>query len=130
MYPNNKGDVKMERNKMLYTPAVTCTEEEYCKKWEGAMKANEKRIDDIEKKAIESGEMLYRFITEPVADGKAVYQIVKVNKTTVKIKLCQIDPLYCDYVVPYWGTEATIKKDYAEQSIRAQDALRAIFAKK
>ena len=120
----------MERNNMLYRPVVTCTEEEYLSKWEGAIKANQKRIDDIEKKAIASGEMLYRFITEPVADGQAVYQIVQINKTTVKIKLCQIDPLYCEYVVPYWGAEATIKKDYAEQSIRSQDALRKIFSKK
>ena len=117
----------MAKNEMLYSPAVTCSEDEYCAKWEGAIKANEKRIDLIEKDAIKLGGLLYRFIVEPVADGKAVYQIVKVNKNTVKIKLCQIDPVYNDYIVPYWGLEATIDKSYAEQSIKQQDALRELF---
>jgi hypothetical protein len=118
----------MSENKMLYVPPITCSEKEYCNKWEGAIKANQKHLEDIENKAIASGKLLYRFIYEPVADGQAIYQIIRVNKNTVKIRLCQIDPLYADYVVNYWGKEATIKKEYAEQQIRSQDALRQIFA--
>jgi hypothetical protein len=114
---------------MLYTPAVTCSEEEYVYKYEGAIKANERRISLIEKEAIRSGGLLYRFIKEPVADGQAVYQITRVGRNTVDIELCQIDPVYIDYIVPYWGQGKTIERAYAEKSIAQQDAFRKMFEK-
>lgn len=112
---------------MVYAPAVTCTEEEYVDKYEGAIKANLKRIDLIEKAAIKTGGLLHRFISEPVADGKAIYQITRVGRNTVDIELCQVDPVYFDYIVPYWGYSKTIERAYAEKSIAQQDAFRKLF---
>ena len=94
------------------------------------IQTNEQHMNEIEKAAIEEGGLLHRFIYEPVADGKAIYQIVRVNKRTVNIRLCSLDGKYADYVIPYWGESASIDKAYAETAIRNQDAMRALFAKK
>ena len=117
------------KNEMLYTP-ITCTDENYIEKFMEVIEENERRIDDIEKKAIENGGLLYRFIYEGVADGKAIYQIVKENKNTVQIQLCSLDGLHYDYMVPYWGHKATIDKTYAQQQINAQDAWRKIITER
>lgn len=75
------------------------------------------------------GELVGRFISEPFADGKAYYKIVKENKNTVRIKVCR--GLGDDnWVIPYWGEETSIKKDFALQKLRQRDALRKIFSKK
>jgi hypothetical protein len=117
------------KNTMIYEPVMACTEENYCQTWKTALEVNEAHMQAIEQKAIESGDILYRFLYESVADGKAIYQIVKVNKRTVKVRLCSLDGLYCDYVVPQWGTEATIPIDYAKYRINWQDTWRAMSAK-
>lgn len=115
---------------MIYSPQKVCTEENYIEMYADVCKTNETHIENIEKQAIANGGLLHRFLYESVADGKAVYQIVKVNKTTVRVKLCSIDGLYDDYVVPQWGKEATIPMSYAENSIRYQDAWREAVNKK
>lgn len=94
------------------------------------IRVNEQHMNEIEKAAIEEGGLLHRFIYEPVADGKAIYQIVRVNKRTVNIRLCSLDGKYADYVIPYWGESASIDKAYAEASIQRQDTMRALFARK
>jgi hypothetical protein len=92
------------------------------------IQTNEKHMNEIEKAAIAKGGLLHRFIYEPVADGKAIYQIVRVNKRTVNIKLCSLDGKYADYIVPYWGESASIDKTYAEMAIKNQDVLRELIA--
>lgn len=109
---------------MIYVPVKTCTIEEYTKKWEECTRDNRAKIDEIEKKAIANGGLLHRFMYEPVADGKAVYQIIKVNKKTVRVRLCCIDGCFNDYVVPQWGDEATIPIDYAQSVIDFQNLWR------
>ena len=118
------------KNDMIYKPAIVCTEENYATMWEKAVEENGKKIKEIENKAIAQSSLLYRFLYEGVADGVATYQIVKVNKNTVHIRLCIIDGLFADYVVPQWGTEATISKEYAEKGIRAQDMWNKITAQR
>ncbi len=94
--------------------------------WLQIMKDNQKELDKIDKEAKEKGTLLYRYISEPVADGQAVYQITKVNKNTVKIEVCT--GLGDDWQIPYWGQEATIERDYAEQKIQGKDNLAKIFS--
>ena len=114
-------------NEMLYQPVKTCVNYTDYREVEDAQKQNLARIEEIEKAAIARGGLLHRFIYESVADGKSIYQIIKVNKKTVQVHLCPVDGLYSDYVVPYWGMRATIPIEYAEKSIRAQDTWRRIM---
>ena len=118
------------KNSMIYEPVMTCSEEEFCKKWKDCQEANMKRLNEIEDKAIAQGGLLYRFLYEGVADGKAIYQIIKVNKKTVRVRLCCIDGCFYDYVVPQWGDEATVPKDYVESQIQFQDLFRDRFSRK
>lgn len=119
----------MAKNSMIYEPVMTCTEEDYSKMWEACQKANTEHLEEIEKKAIAAGGILYRFLYESVADGKAVYQVIKVNKTTARVRLCVVDGCFADYVVPQWGNEATVSLDYVKKGIEWQDAWRKMTAK-
>ena len=118
------------KDTMIYEPVKVCTEENFCKTWEEVRKANEEHLQKIEEKAIADGGLLHRFLYESVADGKAIYQIIKVNKTTVRVRLCSMDGLYDDYIVPQWGEEATISKEYAISGIRWQDTWRKMMSEK
>ena len=114
---------------MIYTPVKVYAEGKIDELMD-CIATNEKHMNEIEKDAIAKGGLLHRFIYEPVADGKAIYQIVRVNKRTVNIKLCSLDGKYADYIVPYWGESASIDRTYAENAIKSQDIMRALIAKK
>lgn len=110
---------------MIYEPVRTCPKEFNLREWEECRKANFDHLKAIEEKAIANGSLLHRFMYETVADGKAIYQIVKVYKKTVKVRLCNISGSdYEDYVVPQWGEEASIPISYATSSISWQDMWR------
>jgi len=82
---------------------------------------NWKRLQEHDNTVKKEGKLVGRYIQESVADGYAIYQIIKENKKTVRIKRI---PYVCgdEYEVSYWGgDEATIEKDYAVQSIRGRD---------
>lgn len=111
---------------MIYVPVKTCTLENYSEEWEECQRLNQEEIERIEKIAIQNGGLLYRFLYEGVADGKAVYQIIRVNQKTAKVRWCLIDGLFASYVVPQWGKEAEIPLEYAERQIAFQDMWRGI----
>ena len=111
-------------NPMLYVPIKIHTENDSWQKWEECRKANLEHLEEIEKKAIANGGLLHRFLYESVADGKAIYQIIKVNKKTVRVRLCCVDGCFSDYAVPQWGDEATIDIEYAKSGIKWQDMWR------
>ena len=69
-----------------------------------------KKIDENWKKIKEQ---------EAYADGYAIYQIVRENKNTVRIKVCK--DIGDDWVIPYWGEETTIDKSHAERNIGHRD---------
>jgi len=87
---------------------------------------NQKQLNEIDKEAKDKGELLGRYIDEPFADGKAIYQITKVGKKKVNIEVCT--QLGDDWQIPYWGPEATIERSYAEGSVRRRDGMNALFA--
>lgn len=72
---------------------------------------------DLISKAI--GVLVGRVIREPIADGFAVYQIVRENKKSVRI--VHVSGIGDDYMLPSWGEEATIPKDYASKNIWRRD---------
>ena len=112
------------KDPMIYQPIKAYDGPYNYEKWQECREANFNHLKEIENKAIASGGLIYRFLYEAVADGKAIYQIIKVNKRTVRVRLCDIDG-YADYVVPQWGEEATVNIEYAESGIKWQDAWRA-----
>jgi hypothetical protein len=91
-------------------------------------KTNWDDLDKEDAKAKKKGVLKGRYITEPYADGQAVYKIVKVNKKTVKIEV--VVGIGDDWAIPYWGAETSIERDYAEKKIAQRDAMTKIFGGK
>jgi len=92
------------------------------------MKENEALLKKIDKEAKDKGELLWRYFEEGVADGAAVYQIIRINRHTVRIAHCT--ELGDDYIISYWGSEATIDKAYAQAKVAWRDSIDELFAKK
>lgn len=92
------------------------------------IKNNFNRLVNIDKTSKRIGKVLYRFIAEPYADGRAYYQIIKINKKTVKIKVCT--GLGDDWVIPYWGHECNIDKDFALRKLKYRDDMEKLFSKR
>ena len=109
---------------MIYKPVKIYTEDDSWEKLEECRNANFAHLKEIEEKAIASGGLLYRFLYESVADGKAIYQIAEVYKRTVRVRLCSMDGCYNDYVVPQWGEEATVPITYATSGVEWQNMWR------
>lgn len=92
------------------------------------IKKNWEALEECDRKAKARGELKGRYIAEPYADGKAVYQIIREDKKTVRIRVCT--GLGDDWVLPYWGEETSIDKNYAIQRIAQRDALAELFGRK
>ena len=88
---------------------------------------NFKNLKAIDENAKRKGSLLWRYIEEPHADGYAYYQIVKVNKKSVRIVNVTLGG--DDWMIPYWGEETTIDIEYAKQSIKWRDGISKLFKK-
>lgn len=100
---------------MLYVPIMETQIKNCLERWD----KNNRRLSEINEDARKKGELLHRVIYIPYADGHAVYQIIKVNKRTVRIKACI--EIGDDWIIPYWGKEASVDKQFVEQEIRKVD---------
>ena len=80
---------------------------------------NTNQLIEIDKKQKENGTMLYRYISVPYADGRAYYQITKVNKKTVRIRVCL--GIGDEWILPYWGEETSIPISEAETFLKQRD---------
>jgi hypothetical protein len=89
------------------------------------MRENFDQLKIQDNTAKQNGTLVGRYIQEGVADGYAYYQIVKEGKNTVKIR--QVTGVGDDWMVSYWGREASIKKSYAKQMVKMRDGLEEIF---
>lgn len=89
---------------------------------EDTRKTKEMETRDLTSKS--SNSLVGRYIREPFADSYAYYEIVKENKTTVKIKHIAIGDAW---TIPYWGKSATVKRVYAVQNVKARDFYSSIF---
>ena len=95
--------------------------EDLIKQWD----RNFKELERMDKTAKKCGRLVGRYISEPIADGKAFYIITKEMKTKVRIKHCK--NVGDDYIIPYWGESAIIDKQYAKQNIERRDHLAELF---
>jgi len=87
---------------------------------------NWKKIQEKDRKAKEEGVLKGRYIQEQYADGYAIYEIVRENKKSVRIKVCV--NIGDDWIIPYWGEEATIDKDHALKNIGWRDHMDNLVA--
>ena len=87
------------------------------------MKENWDKIVSEDKAAKDDGKLVGRYIKEQIADGFAIYQIVRENKQTVRIKV--VTGIGDDWIIPYWGEEAAIDKAYAQGNIEWRDHMDA-----
>lgn len=93
-------------------------------KWEN----NRKKLELEDEKAMEENKLVGRFVQEPYADGYAIYRVIRENKKSVRIRL--VEEIGDSYMLPYWGKETTIDKDYALGNIGRRDRLNRMFSRK
>jgi len=97
--------------------------EEMYENWE----SNKKKVEEKDEVAKKEGLLVGRYIKEPSADGFAVYEIIRENKKSVRIRV--VTGIGDDWILPMWGEEATVNKDYATLNIQRRDAMKALFNK-
>lgn len=95
--------------------------------WSKQIDENWKTLMKADKQARDNGQLIGRYIDHPYADSKAIYIIVKENKTTVRIQVAT--GLGDDWVLPAWGAESTIPKDVALQFVNSRDNLDKLFGR-
>jgi hypothetical protein len=111
---------------MIYTPETINFE-----KWDQArpiMERNWKHLEEIDERAKNVGQLLYRYVSHSYADGKAFYQIIKENKKSVRLRVCT--GLGDDWILPAWGEECSIPKTQAETFIKRRDGLKELFSQR
>ena len=81
---------------------------------------NWKKLNEHDRHQRERGIFVGRYIAEPVADGRAIYQIIRENKRSFRVRII---PFMTgdDYIVSYWGEEATVDKEYIRGSLMWRD---------
>lgn len=67
---------------LLYRPDAVSPED---KDWLERMEANWKKLRGIDQQQKEIGNILYRYVDFPYADGKSVYQVTKVTQTCIPV---------------------------------------------
>lgn len=89
-------------------------------------KKNFEHLQHIDRLVKAEGELFHRSFNTPVADGRAYYQITRVKKKTVIVKLC---PGICldEYQDNILGEECEIPLSKARQLVAQADALAEIF---
>jgi hypothetical protein len=86
---------------------------------------NYKALEAKDKAAKAAGKVEGRYISEPYADGAALYMVDKVTPKTARISVIRLGG--DDWVLPYWGESATIPLDYAKKNIARRDAMDRLF---
>ena len=100
--------------------------------WKDLMKLwddNWKLLMEIDKNQKEKGELLWRYIDFGVADGKAIYQITKVNKNTCVVELCLDFPDGYSYEMLGAGP-TSVDRAFVEKKVKGRDGLDEIFGRK
>lgn len=98
---------------------------------------NWKKLEEQDARAKADGKLIGRYITEPFADGQAVYVITGEfhvacdcveHKDRVIIQVAT--GLGDDWVIPYWGERTSIRRDYAVGKIMQRENIEKLFSKK
>lgn len=89
------------------------------------MKENWEGLVAADKAAKAAGSLVGRYLTHPYADGQAVYQITKATTRTATIRV--VTGLGDDWVLPAWGTQATLTRGQVERFIQQREGLAKLF---
>lgn len=84
-----------------------------------------KRLEAIDAEQRRKGEILYRYIAFPVADGNAIYQVTGLCGTMAKLHVCY--GLGDDYIASELGEEAVIEIAAVRERLASKDAMTDIF---
>jgi hypothetical protein len=96
--------------------------------WKKDMDRNWADLQYQDEQAVKAKTHVGRFFTIPVADGKAVYIIVKENKKTFTIKLAT--GIGDGYQAPYLGAGRAVDRSFVLEQLRAKDGLARLFGGK
>jgi hypothetical protein len=96
------------------------------KNWIANMDKNFNAMVAEDKDAKKKKQLVGRYISQPFADGRAYYKIIKENKKTVRMEV--VTDIGDDWVLPYWGETPTIDKQFAIDTIEGREALEKIFS--
>ena len=78
-------------------------------------------------RAKQTGTLVGRYLTEPVADGRAVYVVVAESRETATIKIVSG---ISDYAHSYFGAGRVIDRSYVEKRIQGRDDMEQWMASK
>lgn len=113
------GCKKDGSKELLYKgKSLDYTDLDVCRNMVDILEKNWKVLTDIDNAQYAKGEVLYRYLSFPVADGNAVYQIVSIVGDMAMIRLCF--GLGDDYQYEY-GEEAVIKLEEAKEHLKRRD---------
>jgi hypothetical protein len=87
---------------------------------------NFKELRRIDKEAQDNGTLLHRYFSTPVADGRAYYQVTKLNKTSCVLTRC---PGICpdEYEDNILGEQSTMPLKKVEDFVNRQQAINRLF---
>ena len=89
------------------------------------MDANWKLLEAEAREARDMGVLLGRYVTHPIADGNAIYQVVSESVRTVRIKVCY--GLGDDWTIPAWGVGCRVSKATILDMVARRDRLAVMF---
>lgn len=93
-------------------------------KWEQNFQAM--REKDQESKT--QGMLKGRYLREPYADSYAYYEIIRENKKSVRVRV--VTEIGDDWVLPLFGEETTVDKEYAMRNIGQRDYFEDLVARR
>ena len=96
--------------------------------WKKDMDRNWVDLQYQDSQAKKAGTNLGRFFTIPVADGKAVYIIVRESKKSFTIKLAT--GIGDGYQAPYLGAGRAVERNFVFDQLRSKDGLARLFSGK
>lgn len=101
----------------MYTAAETVPEKAGKEEKNRIYAENIKKLIKSDESAMRRGSMNGRVIREYTKDGSSLYRVVRKGKKTVRIAFCR-GVGESENPVPYWGEEAMITVEYAEEALR------------
>lgn len=96
--------------------------------WDAKVRENRDFLRKVDEEQKELGELLYRYLDFPYADGKAIYQVTEVCGTMVRITHCQ--GLGDDWKILEYGDEAVILQEQAAQIVSRRERLNDMMKRK
>lgn len=129
----SSDDIVISKEDLYDVPEVDYDKITTEKEWDDCFKQYEKnfeKLQEIDTRCKERGSIVGRYLDMSVADGKAFYQVQKINQKTKKafVKICY--GMGDGYVYSYFGEESWIDLDFVFDVINHRDKMAEIFAKR